>query len=194
MTSPDTNLPGTYRVSDTSAVPFSEALAVWAPMAYDELIATAHHYHAVTTYTVLAEHVQARSGIRTRQLLTNWIGKLLERVAIQANENGEPPLTSLCVTQAGTIGDGYAKAPKSVADVPGEDIESYAARHRLLCYRKYAADVPSDGGRPAFTRQVTERRARKAAQQPVGRRVCPNCFTVLPAVGICDCGWSDTSA
>ena len=47
MTSPSTNLPGTYRVSDTSAVPFSEALAIWAPMAYDELMATAHSYHAV---------------------------------------------------------------------------------------------------------------------------------------------------
>jgi hypothetical protein len=189
MTSPGADTPGTYRTTDKSRVKFSVALAAWVPYAYAELIETARKYHAVIIYLELSEHVQERSGIRTRMLLTNWIGKLLEEVAILAKAKGEPPLTSLCVHQDGTIGPGYARAPKAVADVPGEDIEYYAAEHRLLCYRKYAADVPADGGQPALTRAEAERRARKTTQQPVRRPLCPNCFTEVPASGRCDyCG------
>ena len=126
-------MPGTYRVADMSRVEFADALAAWVPLAHEQLIATARRYNAVIKYKQLGDHVQERSGIRTRMLLTNWIGKLLEEVARLARANGEPPLTSLCVHQDGTIGDGYARAPKSVADTAGEDIEIYAAKHRLLC-------------------------------------------------------------
>ena len=76
-------------------------------------------------------------------LLTNWIGKLLEEVARKAKANGEPPLTSLCVHQDGTIGPGYARAPKATTDDVAEDIEFYAAKYRLLCHQKYAYDLPS---------------------------------------------------
>lgn len=181
--------PGTYRVADNSAVAFPEALAAWVPLAHEELIATARRYNAVIKYKELGERVQERSGIRTRMLLTNWIGKLLEEVAILAKAAGEPPLTSLCVHQDGTIGDGYAKAPKSVADVPGEDIEVYAAEHRLLCYRYFqAAGLPADGGRPELTREVAERRvrARRAAREGAPRPRCPICYTELPTSGRCD--------
>lgn len=183
------NLPGTYRLADGSRVAFADALAIWVPVAHEELIATAKRYHAVITYKELSERVQERSGIRTRVLLTNWIGRLLEEVSLRAKANGEPPLTSLCVHQDGTIGPGYARAPRSVVDSPGEDIEYYAAEHRLLCYREYAMDLPDDGGRPALTKAESERRARKAAVQPVSQPVCPNCSTVLPATARCDyCG------
>lgn len=188
---PNTNaiLPGTYRTSDGSPVPFSEALRIWVPLAHAELVSTAHRYHAVTTYKALSEHVQERSGIRTRQLLTNWIGKLLEQVAVVAKDNMEPPLTALCVRQDGTIGEGYAKAPKFVDDIPGDDIEQYAAVHRLLCYRTYAEDLPADGGTPALTQAVADRRARAAGQEPQSRPTCPRCFMVLPFTGTCDdCG------
>lgn len=185
MTDIHGELPGTYRVADGSRVAFAEAVATWIPLAYDELIATAHRYHAVITYLELSEHVQEVSGIRTRTLLTNWIGKLLEEVARRAKASHEPPLTSLCVHQDGTIGPGYARAPKSTDDEPGDDIEVYAAEHRLLCYRKYAEDLPADGGRPALTRAESARRARKAAQVPARRPVCPRCFTELPAAGHC---------
>jgi hypothetical protein len=180
--------PGTYRVADMSPVEFADALSAWVPLAHDELIATAKRYNAVINYTWLGEHVQERSGIRTRMLLTNWIGKLLERVAVLAKANGEPPLTSLCVHQDGTIGEGYAKAPKSVVDVVGEDIEVYAAEHRLLCYRAYeAVGLPADGGRPVLTREVAERRAaRRAAQGPPPRPTCPTCYTEIPVSGHCD--------
>jgi hypothetical protein len=161
-------------------------LAAWVPFAYDDLLVTARKHNAYVTYLELGEHVQELSGIRTRMLLTNWIGKLLEQVAVRAKENGEPPLTSLCVRQDGAIGPGYARAPKSVVDTPGEDIEYYAAQHRLLCYQKYAADLPTDGGHPALTRAEAQRRARKEAQEPVPLALCPVHYTELPASGLCD--------
>jgi hypothetical protein len=183
---PDSDqLPGTYRESDGSRVAFAEAMATWIPLAYDELIATAGRYHAVVTYLELSEHVQEVSGVRTRTLLTNWIGKLLEEVARRAKEEGLPPLTSLCVHQNGTIGPGYARAPKATAE-PGDDIELYAAHHRLLCYQAYATDLPDDGGEPALTPAERDRRRRKAAQAPVQSPRCPQCNIELPTSRICD--------
>jgi hypothetical protein len=173
-------------VADGSRVAFAEALEVWIPLAYDELTATARRYNAVVTYKELSEQVQESSGIRTRVLLTNWIGQLLEAVAVRAKANGDPPLTSLCVHQDGTIGPGYARAPKSVVDTPGDDIEYYAAEHRLLCYRAYADDLPHDGGAPTLTKAEAGRRARKEARRPASEALCSKCRTVLPASGVCD--------
>jgi ribosomal protein L32 len=187
----DTKPPGTYREEDGSPVPFAEALAAWVPLAYDELIVTAGTYNAVTTYQELSGHVRQASGIQTRQLLTNWVGKLLEAVAERARAAGEPPLTSLCVHQDGTIGPGYAREPKSATDDPAEDIEHYAARHRLLCYRKYATDLPEDGGRPALTRAESQRRERKAkqAREQAPVKTCPSCNMQLLSSGVCGyCG------
>lgn len=185
MASPD-KLPGTYRVADGSKVAFGDAMATWVPLAYDKLIVTARRYHGVVTYLELSEHVQSLSGIRTGVLLPNWIGKLLEEVAKKAKALDEPPLTSLCVHQDGTIGPGYAQAPKSTIDAPGEDIEIYAAEHRLLCYRKYASDLPPDGGVPALTQVERERRLRNAKQIPAASPRCPECNIELPRSGICD--------
>lgn len=160
---------------------------MWVPLAYDELVATARKYHGVITYSELSQHVQDKSGVRTRVLLTNWIGKLLEAVAVKAKANHEPPLTALCVRQDGTIGPGYERAPKSVVDEPGEDIEYYAAEHRLLCYRKYAEDLPADGGVPALTKAEADRRRAKSAQARASapRAYCPNCNLELLPSGRC---------
>lgn len=182
----DDELPGTYRVADGARVQFRDAIAAWVPFAYDELLATAHTYNAYVNYLELGERVQELSGIRTRMLLTNWIGQMLEQVAVRAKVNGEPPLTSLCVRQNGTIGEGYARAPKSVVDATGEDIEYYAAQHRLLCYRRYATDLPTDGGEPTLTKAESQRRSRKAAQEPTSRALCSVHFTELPTSGRCD--------
>lgn len=184
--SPPQKPPGTYRVADESRMSFSEAMAAWIPLAYDELLATARRYHAVVTYLELGEHVQDRSGIRTRVLLTNWIGKLLEEVALRAKHEGLPPLTSLCVRQDGTIGPGYARAPKATEGEPGEDIESYAAEHRLLCYRRNALDIPEDGGLAALTRAEQQRRQQKAKTTSVVIPRCASCNTELPRSGRCD--------
>jgi hypothetical protein len=183
---PTNKLPATLRTADGTKVEFADAMATWIPVARDELIATARRYHAVITYAELSEHVQHVSGITTRALVTNWIGKLLEEVASRAKADGDPPLTSLCVLKDGTIGSGYARAPKSTTDEPGEDIELYAARHRLLCYREFAEDLPAGGGRPALTPAEQQRRARKSAADPAPRPKCPGCFTELPTSGSCD--------
>lgn len=158
--------PGTYWIAYGSRVEWADAMDAWIPLAHEELRNTARRYHAVITYQELAERVQEHSGIGTRMLLPTWIGKLLEEVAIIAAARREPPLTSLCVRQDGTIGDGYERAPKHVTDEPGDDLELYAAQHRLLCYQQYADDLPADGGTPALTPAERERRARKAAAQP----------------------------
>lgn len=102
MESLNAPMPGTYRVADGSRVEFTAAMAAWAPIAYEVLVATASRYRAVITYGELSEEIQERSGIRTRMLLANWIGKLLEYVATEAKIKDEPPLTSLCVHQAST--------------------------------------------------------------------------------------------
>ncbi len=165
-------------------------MAAWVPIAHEILLATAKRYHSVITYGELSEEVQERSGIRTRMLLANWIGKLLENVAIEAKHRSEPPLTSLCVHQDGSIGEGYARAPKSVPGPIGDDIEAAAADHRLLCYRAYAVDLPGDGGVAALTAQVVARRARVAPRDPSPPAACPNCRMTVPATGVCDeCGW-----
>ena len=105
MTTNASQLPGTYRESDLSKVEFSAAIDAWIPLAYEALLSTGQKYNNLITYLELSEYVQSSSGIRTRVLLTNWIGKLLEAVAQLAKANGDPPLTSLCVHQDGTIGE-----------------------------------------------------------------------------------------
>lgn len=188
-------LPGIYREEDQSPLAQADALRAWATFAFDELIRTAHKYDAVVTYKELALLVQDSSGIRTRVLITHWIGKLLEEVAILARDRGEPPLTSLCVRQDGTIGDGYARAPESLSEQPGDDIEIYAAGHRLLCYQKHAEDLPPNGGTPNLTPAVRARRARRTVTAAPAGITCANCFISLPATQVCDdCGWSPAPA
>jgi hypothetical protein len=180
-----TKLPSTYLADSGAKVEFPDALATWVPLAHDELVATARKYQAVITYRELGQRIQDRSGIQTRMLLTNWIGKLLEEVARQSKAIGGPPLTSLCVRQDGTNGPGYAQVPTSTTDEPGEDVELYAARHRLLCYQELAEDLPAGGGRPALTEAEQKRRARNAVDVAPRPR-CPQCYTELPTSGACD--------
>lgn len=176
---------GTYRTLDHSSVPFSDALGLWVPLAYDSLIDVARRYNGLTTYLELTEHVQRVSGVRTRMLIGNWSGKLLERVAQLAADRGEVPLTSLCVHQDGTIGAGYLRAPKADGVDGTGDVDEIAAYHRLLCYRKYASDLPDDGGTPALTPQVAEaRERRRSASRPPAKR-CPEHFLELSATGVC---------
>ena len=177
--------PGTYRSSDLSPVDFSKALDLWVPLAYDTLIETARRYNGLTTYLELTEHVQQVSGVRTRMLIGNWSGKLLERVAQLAADSGEVPLTSLCVHQDGTIGVGYLRAPKSVDVESSADVDELAAAHRLLCYRKYAIDLPPGGGNPTLTPKLAEARARRVARSRPPAKLCPKHFIELSVTGVC---------
>lgn len=174
---------GTYRVSDSSRVDFADALEVWVPLARERLVEVAGEYHGVVTHAALAARVQGVSGIRTRWAVSKWIGWLLEGVA-KSLEPGDPPLTSLCVHHDGTMGKLY---PQSDPPAPGTDIEMYAAEHRLLCYQRYATDLPADGGVAALTPQVLARRTPRSSkrEEPEPDR-CPVHHTSLPASGQCD--------
>lgn len=176
---------GTYFETDGAKAEFADALAAWVPIAHDSLVQTASNYNRTTTYKELTEAVQLRSGIRTKMLIGNWSGKLLEQVAVGAAAVGEPPLTALCVHQDGTIGAGYRQAPKSVSSDPSTDVDDLAAHHRLLCYQRYAVDLPVDGGVPTLTPKVVESRARRAKGRERQRTVCPIHFMELSATGAC---------
>jgi len=139
---------------DGTEVSHAEAVAAWAEVAYPELKLVAHNYNREIRYMDLREVVQRTSGITTPMLMQHWIGSVLEIVAQKAADANEPPLTSLCVRTDGTIGDGYAKAPKFAHASTDSDIEVRAATDRLLCYRKYATDLPVDGGAVTLTPEV----------------------------------------
>jgi hypothetical protein len=180
--------PGTYREIDGAPVAFADAVEAWAAAARQALIDTSRRYNQVITYGELGEEVQQRSGIRTRMLLTNWIGRVLGQVAAASQRSSHILLTPLCVHRDGTVGAGYAEAVKMVEGAEPEDIEIHAAGTRLIAYRKYATDLPPDGGEAILTPQEAGRRnaraSARAAQRPAS--ICPSCHTVLPASGRCD--------
>jgi len=179
--------PGTWRVSDESRVYFSAALAAWTAAATPELERIARIYHATVTYQDLGELVQDRSGIRTRMLLTYWIGKVLGGAARESHRRGQPSLSSLCVHGDGTVGDGYAEAVIENYGLAPAYIEMHAAEERLRCYQFFGADLPPGGGVPTLTPQVAARRARGARQLPQPpQNLCPSCHIALPLSGICD--------
>lgn len=182
--------PGTWRVADGSAVPFRDAIAEWGTIAHDVLMETATRYNDFVTYMELAERVQEISGIRTKSQMRNWIGKVLAVVVEECARRGEPPLTSLCVTQNQTVGDGYRFVLETAGEPIPDDLDRHAAEARLRCYRAYSTDLPSNGGTPTLPPRVTasrEAEARKAAAaRPEKVELCPEHHTVLPRSGRCD--------
>ncbi|QEH92138.1 hypothetical protein FV141_00215 [Dermacoccus abyssi] len=190
---------GTFREDDGSPVAFAYALKVWTRIGYALLLDTATRYNAVTTYKELTTRVQDESGLRTTTPSATLAGKILELCAVQAAQQGEPPLTSLCLKADGTVGAAYWRIPTAEdVELPAvtadSDVEAHAAEHRLLCYRKHATDLPADGGTATLPehlvarRERTERRAEKARiaeRADAPKPVCPTCFTQLPANGIC---------
>ncbi|MGO4597483.1 hypothetical protein [Terrabacter sp. 2RAF25] len=173
----------------------------WAKHAYEVLVETAGRYDAVITYSELAEEVQARSSMRTRAEMRNWIGGLLADLAKVNHVRGEPPLTSLVVhKQDGRVGSGYDAALRLTGQPPIEDPverETHAAAARLECYRHWGADVPADAHPTVHTRtrEVRERSPRtpatasrattRAAAEERRGAVCPTCFMEMPLSGVC---------
>lgn len=178
----------------------ADAIRQWTPAARDVLIETAREYGGWITYQELSDRIQASTGITTDQLLAHWIGRVLGAVAADAEQRGEPRLTSVCVTAERLIGDGYPGVP------PGTDArtrEQVAAEDRLECYRFFGATMPTDGGTPTVLARVPDRPARsdrpirsRAAAPPkaapraeMRETTCPHCFMVVPAAPTCrDCG------
>ncbi|MFG2692169.1 hypothetical protein [Kitasatospora sp. NPDC048407] len=185
---------GYWRVENGSAVAvgYAEALAAWRAAAYPVLVQVAGRYRAVITYRELGEAVQEASGVRTRALLHNWIGRVLGGVVHEAHRREDPPLTALVVHSTdGMVGEGYNEVLQ-VAGLPAaadaHDREVHAATSRLACYRAYCTALPADGGSPALAPRyqdtVARRRTAAALRDPVP--VCPSCHVQLPATGICD--------
>jgi hypothetical protein len=182
----EAELPGTYRVADGARVQFrgrtrglGSACLRRAAGYRPQVQRLCHLPRAQRARPRAFRHPQ-------RMLLTNWIGKLLEQVAIRAKANREPSLTSLCVHQDGTIGDGYARAESRRRHT--------RRRHRILRGAAPPAVLPEARSRPARRRKPpsvdkgrsTATRARKAAQEPAHRALCPVHDTEVPASGHCD--------
>jgi hypothetical protein len=165
----------------------TDRITVWTREARQRLLETARCYHAVITYGELAEEVQERSGLRTKQLPWHWIGEVLGAVADDCARRDEPILSALCVHRNGTVGDGYAKAVQRVRGTVPADPDQHAAEERLECYRRFGALLPPDGGRPALTAQVQAKRDRRRSTRQPARRgdVCPTCFTETPVSDAC---------
>ena len=180
---------GTYLIDDGSPVEMSDAKDAWVPLAREALLRTAATYNGLVRYKELADEIQTGSGIGTRQLVHYWIGDVLGEVSAECHRQNEPLLSSLCVRQDGTIGDGYgiALAATYGGKVPA-DLELAAAEERLRCYEHFGATLPADGGRPTLPREVSARRrkAAKEAREDIRKPVCPTCHLTLPATGQCD--------
>ena len=174
----------------------ADAIRRWVPAAREVLIESAREYGGWITYQDLSDRIQASTGITTNQLVAHWIGRVLGMVAADAEQRGEPRLTSVCVTAERLIGDGYPGMP---AGTDARTRERVAAEDRLECYRFYGATMPADGGTPTVlalpVRPERPARARAStapkAVLPAAMReaTCPHCFMVVPAAATCrDCG------
>ncbi|MFI7057669.1 hypothetical protein ACIBLB_36920 [Streptosporangium canum] len=133
----------------------AEALEIWARDAYPLLVGVAGAYKATITYQELAEKIQASTGIRTRTILPNWIGAVLDKVVYETHRRGDPQLTALVVrTDDGKVGKGYERVFEVTGEPPvdnDQDLNWHAACARLECYRRFGAILPPDGGVPAFS-------------------------------------------
>lgn len=180
-------VPGPWRESDGTPIPFLEAKAEWAQVAHDILIQTAKRYNEYLTYAELARRVLAESGIQYRPDQRNWIGKVLALVADRCAAASKPALTALCVSAGEEkVGANYHYVLKLTGQSVPDDLQAHAAEARLKCYRFYGAEMPRNGGEPTLTRRAAARRAK--AEPPVEKPVllCPVHFSQLPVTGQCD--------
>jgi hypothetical protein len=174
---------------DVADVGIEESRAAWAEAAREELMETARHYHAVTTYKELAAAVQERTSIRTTQPIHYWIGDVLGRVTRDCAARDEPLLSALCVNADGSVGESYAEAVGEITGTRPDDLDDHAAAQRLECHRYYdAADLPSHGGTKALTPRLSASRTRnrKRYHAEKAANVCPTCQMARPATGVCD--------
>ncbi|WP_433670611.1 hypothetical protein ACQP06_04225 [Nocardia sp. CA-136227] len=189
-----TTTSGAWRIDDRTAVTFRDAAVAWSLAAHEVLAECASGYGHFVTVNELAERVQEMSGIRTDAPTRTWMDAILRKVARRCHNAGEPPLTALCVKQNHKVSDSY-KYVLELAHLPvPADLEVHAAYARWQCYAAYGAEIPTDGGIPPLIprnggapRRVTAAGPVPAAKpEPEARKaVCVNCFTELPANGVC---------
>lgn len=179
--------PTTFRIGDGAAVAPDTARSLWSHSARQELVQVAKAYHSVITYEDLAARIVSDTGVKTNTILPNWIGAVLVDVARDCRERGEPLLSSLCVRQDGTVGEGYAAA--AGIDLIGAALEAHAATERFECNKAFGAAMPADGGKPALARQpraAVPARVSRAKPEPRTGNLCPTCFTQMSLTGACD--------
>lgn len=146
----------------------------WALAAREKLEETAGIYGETVTLRELADWVQERSLIRTKQLSMQWIGDVLGRVARGCVDRREPLLSSLCVDAKGHVSPAYALSVEVLRHEEVGDPDDHAARERLACHRWFGAELPEGGGQPVVTvRAVAPRPARATG----GRTVSPRAAT-----------------
>jgi hypothetical protein len=175
--------------ADGEEVAFADARVEWAKVAYDVLRDTAGRYGDYVTYSTLSEKVQAQSGIATRLLTRNWVGKVLDTVAERCQQAGEPQLTALAVKTADeTVGDGYGYVLELAGKPLPDDLQMHAAEARLECYEFYGATIPRGGGRATLTKKVARVREVAAAKrrEEIPPVLCVNCNVQVPKSGRCD--------
>lgn len=196
---------------DATEVGPTAASVAWAEAARPVLREAAARYRALVRYQQLADAVQQSTGITTSRPVGQWVGDVLARVTADCESRGEPLLSSLCVTVQGSVGEQYADAVEHARGERLDDPDEHAAYERLECYRHWqAAGLPRDGGTPlrtahfktvrraapskpaphvaGATRKTTARKTTPAAPVPEAKpiRLCPKCFTQVPATGVCD--------
>ena len=182
-------VPATGAWRDVSDMGSDAAREAWSAAARPVLLDIARRYQAVITYSELSAEIQRQTGIRTKQGLQHWIGKVLERIAIDCHDQEEPNLSSLVVNSSGSVGAGYAAAVRTSGGEEPADLDDHAAAERLACHRHFeAADLPAGGGTPALSPQLAQRRERirSRATPPPEPVLCPTCFIALPSSGQCD--------
>ena len=188
-TTPITKPPSTWKTVDGSEVSFAEARLAWADAAYGILRDTAGRYNEYVTYRALADSVQAQSGIQTRLLMRNWVGKVLLSVSERCLKDEGQPLTALCVQTADeTVSDSYAYLLELKGEPVPDDIQLSAARARLECYQAFGATMPFGGGKVTLTRKVARVRDVAAAKRrmEIPPVLCATCNVQVPASGKCD--------
>ncbi|MEX5256691.1 hypothetical protein [Kocuria arenosa] len=180
-------LPGTWREPRRDVeFPYQEALRTWSEAAIPALEKVATTHGDYITYQELAEILFERTGVKTRQLLPNWIRYVLDMVLEHCVQKQLPALTALVVNKdTGMVGEGFNawlwRTGRSTITDPLE-LEKVAAKERLECYMRYASDVP-ENATPRLTREYKRTLDRQAPPKP--EPTCPHCMMVLPVSGQC---------
>ena len=120
------------------------------------------------------------AGVLGAALVLWTVGGALRTVVL-------PRATSSLVVRAetGGVGDGYVNHQNPQGFATFTERQQAAAVDRLTCYRVYCDHVPEDA-EPQMTALYVAKNTPKVNPVPPPPKICPNCFTVLPAKGLCD--------
>jgi hypothetical protein len=168
------------------------AEAAWLPAGRELLGQIAARPMATISQSDFAAQVQHASGVTALGGTNKWLAHCLAALAEANAAEGVPCLTSLVVSADGKVGEAYDDALQAYGVAPAasnRERESRAAQDRIGCYRWAGAPEPRGGwhAKVPVTRAAPTRE-RVAAPKTPERAIdyCPNCFTALPATGVCD--------